>query len=130
MPISYAIDQVRARVRTRCVGFSTLEETIEHFGQLSADPACPPHPDVLLDLREITSLPALEKLRELARHAASLPGISFRHLAIVAVRDDVVGMMRMLQIYGQRAFAATAIFERSEDGEAWLDALERSGSER
>jgi hypothetical protein len=35
-----------------------------------------------------------------------------------------------LQIYGQRAFAATAIFDRSEDAEAWLDALERGASER
>jgi hypothetical protein len=130
MPISYAIDPLKSRIRTRCVGFTTLEETIEHLGELRADPNCPRRPDVLLDLREITSLPTLEKLRELARQAASVPGISFRRLAIIAVRDDVVGMMRMLQIYGQRAFAATAIFDRSEDGEAWLDGLGRSGSER
>jgi hypothetical protein len=129
MPISYSIDPAKTRIRTRCVGFTTLEETVAHFGELSADPRCPRRPDVLLDLREITSLPALEKLRELARHAAAVPGISFRHLAIIAVRDDVVGMMRLLQVYGQRAFAATAIFESSEDGEAWLDAR-ASESER
>lgn len=122
MPISYSIDPLKARIRTRCVEFTTLEEAIEHFAELSADPRCPPRLDVLLDLREITSLPALEKLRELARRAASVPGISFRNLAIIAVRDDVVGMMRMLQIYGQRAFEATAIFESGEEGEAWLDA--------
>jgi hypothetical protein len=45
------------------------------------------------------------------------------------VRDDVVGMMRMLQIYGQRAFAATAISDRSEDGEAWLDAVGQTRDE-
>jgi hypothetical protein len=121
MPVAYAVDRALSRIRTHCWGFTTLEETIEHFAVLSADPACPPLADVLLDLREITSLPALEKLRELARHAGAVPGVRFRNLAIVAVRDDVAGLMRMLQIYGQRAFAATAIFDSVEAGERWLD---------
>lgn len=121
MPVSYAIDVPLARVRTRCVGHTTLEETLVHFAALSQDPACPPVADVLLDLVEVTSTPPPEKLRELARAAGSVPRVSFRHVAIIASRDALVGMMEMLRVYAQKSFAETAIFATPEEGEAWLD---------
>jgi hypothetical protein len=123
MPVSYVIDRRASRIRTRCVGYTTLPETLEHFAILAADPECPPVADVLLDVDEITSLPAPQELREVARRTGTMPRVSFRNLAIVARRDDLVGMLRMLQVYAQRAFAAIEIFETEEAGEAWLDGM-------
>ena len=124
MPVSYAIDAAKARVRTRCEGFTTLDEVLAHFDELNADPACPPVLDVLLDLSEETSLPTPEKLREVVRAAGAAPRVSFRHVAIVAQQDALAGLMSVFEVYAHRIFKSTAVFHDAVEAEAWLDLLQ------
>ena len=56
VPVVYQIS--KGLIRTRCYGPVTLPEVAEHFRELERDPDCPPRLDVLLDLRDITSLPS------------------------------------------------------------------------
>jgi hypothetical protein len=57
VPVTYEIDKARGIIRTRCAGFVTMFDVLGHFRELSEDPECPKQLDVVLDLREITSLP-------------------------------------------------------------------------
>src|SRR5262245_1317044 len=57
MPVIYRIDPKQEVIRTKCVGNVTFSEVADHFRALQRDPECPPRLDVLLDLRETTSLP-------------------------------------------------------------------------
>jgi hypothetical protein len=121
MPITYEIDVEHALVRTRCLGGVTLGEVFEHFAELRADPRTPAHFDVLLDQRELTSVPESEQLRAVAGEAAGFGGRErLGACAIVASADVLFGMSRMFEVFAEPFFAATRVFRELAAAEAWL----------
>ena len=64
MPVSYTLDKATGLIRTRCYGEVTLREVLHHFQELKDDPDRPSNLDVFLDLREMTSSPTAEEIRQ------------------------------------------------------------------
>ena len=78
MPVTYRIDRPNQLILTRCTGAVVLDEVRQHFVALSQDPECPERLDVLLDLSEMTTLPASDQLRTVTTDIARLqPEIQF-----------------------------------------------------
>jgi hypothetical protein len=124
MPISYEIDGEHALVHTRCRDGVTLGEVIEHFSALRDDPRTPPRFDVLLDQREMTTVPESGQLRAVAGQAEALGGRErLGACAIVASADVLFGMSRMFEVYAEPFFAATRVFRELAAAEAWLASL-------
>ena len=122
MPVSYQIDAATGRVRTRCIGDVTLAEAVDHFRSLGLDPATPLHPDVLVDLRETSSLPETDQLRSIAKEVARLrEKLQWGACAIVASRDAVYGISRMFAVYTEDAFSSVRVFRELAEAEAWLE---------
>lgn len=123
MPITYQIDRKVALIRTRCWGNVTIDEVRDHFRQLVKDPDRPDCLDVFLDLRDITSTPSAEDIREAGNTIARLPStVRFGVCAIVAQRDALYGMSRMFSVFVERFFTAITAFRSVPEAEAWLQA--------
>jgi hypothetical protein len=120
MTISYRIDRERSTLYTTCSGFVTLEQVLEHFDVLERDPERTERMDVLLDLTEITSLPNRNKLRSVAERIAELRNLSFGACAIVTVSETLFGMMRMFEVFSEKSFANTQVFQDLASAEVWL----------
>jgi hypothetical protein len=126
MPITYEFDAESGLARTRCRGAVTLAEVIDHFKELRTDPRTPPRFDVLLDLREMTSVPESDQLRAVARQAAELGGRErLGACAIVASADILFGMSRMFEVFAEPYFGATRVFRELAAAETWLASLRR-----
>lgn len=121
MPVTYSIDASRRMIHTICSGALTFAEVIGHFRELSVDPACSGHLDVLLDLSDTSTLP---ERRQLGAVNAELDAIrrkvQFGLCAIVATRDALFGMMRMFEVLAGDYFQATRVFRAIDQAEAWL----------
>ncbi len=57
MPVLYEIDSTRGLVRTTCAGAVTFEQVMAHFAAVERDPRRAGAMDVLIDIRQITSMP-------------------------------------------------------------------------
>ena len=122
MPILYHIDAAKRLIHTRCVGPVTPEEVSQHFAVLIEDPACPDRLDVLLDLSEMTSLPARDQLRDVTLIIARIRArVRFGRCAIIAPQDALFGMSRMFEVFAEEYFLATQVFRAVHDGTLWLD---------
>jgi len=125
MPVKYQIDTANAIIRTECVGDVTLDEVINHFRELGQDPNCPEQLDVLLDLREQSSIPESDQLRVVTGEIARVCGrVQFGLCAIVAARDVLYGMLRMFQVFSETYFREAKVFRTLSEAEQWL-AVER-----
>lgn len=121
MPVNYELDPVRELIRTTCVGAVNLEEVTDHFRDLAQNPNRPDRLNVLLDLTEVTSLPAADQLREVTDTIGTLARkIRFGACAIVAGRDALFGMMRMFEIFARNYFVTTQVFRTVAEAEVWL----------
>jgi hypothetical protein len=128
MPITYQIDTNEAIIRTKCFGDVTLEEVIDHFQQLSEDPACPDRLDVLLDLTEETTIPKSQELRVVTgKIAGVLRRVQFGACAIVACVDALFGMLRMFEVFAEDLFRQTRVFRSLSEAEVWLAAQHEAG---
>ena len=122
MPVTYHIDAQRGLIRTQCTGFVVLPEVLDHFRTLEADPDCPRHLDVILDLRETTSLPESEQLRAVSREISRIrPTIEFGACAIVVSTEAHYGMAMVFEVFAARFFRATKIFREMSSAEAWME---------
>jgi hypothetical protein len=122
MPVTYQIDARQGLIRTQCKGYVELPEVLDHFRTLEADPDCPRHLDVILDLREITSLPDSERLRAISREISRVrPTIEFGACAIVVSTEAFYGMAMVFEVFTARLFRATKIFKEMSTAEAWMD---------
>ncbi len=74
MPVTYEIDKGNGIIRTRCSGAVTFPDVVEHFQTLERDADCPRSADVVLDLRELTSLPTNNQLRSVGEGPCVLVG--------------------------------------------------------
>lgn len=122
MPITYHIDGAKRLIHTRCVGPVTPVDVSEHFAVLIEDPACPDQLDVLLDLSEMTSLPASDQLRDVTLTIARIrERVRFGRCAIIAPQDALFGMSRMFAVYAEEYFVAAQVFRAMHDGALWLE---------
>src|SRR3954464_13499025 len=122
MPVLYEIDRDRALVRTTCAGFVTFDQVMAHFSALERDPRCRDLMDVILDLRQVTSMPETSQLRQVAeRIAAGESRLRYGRLAIVAVEPERVGMGKLFVQFAQGRFVAATVVPTIEDAARWLE---------
>ncbi len=131
MPVTYQIDACRGLIQTRCVGAVSLADVQQHFRQLALDPRLPDRPDVLLDLLDLTSVPQSDQLRAVAADIQSLASsIRWGAFAVVADRDVLFGMSRMLEAFTSDAFGASRVFRSRHEAMDWLSAQRAQGPAR
>ncbi len=122
MPVSYTIDTVRGTITTRCVGDLTQAEVMQHFQELSLDPACPKYLNVLLDLTESNTTPDSAQLHMVIDAIRSLhERVRFEACAIVAARDAMYGMARMFAVFAEPYFRSLAVFREVREAQVWLE---------
>lgn len=121
VPITYQIDVANKIIRTKCVGAVTLEDVICHFRTLESVPGNPEQLEVLLDLREQTSIPTKDNLLEVADEIHRIRNtVRFGACAVVVSTEVLFGMLRMFGVFAERYFRATAVFRTLAEAEAWL----------
>jgi hypothetical protein len=122
MPVTYRIEKATRFIHTRCVGAVDLEEIRQHFTVLSQDPERADRLDVLLDLSEMTTLPATAQLRAVTDELERVrPQIQFGRCAIIASGEALFGLARMFEVFAERYFTATRVFRTELEGKGWLD---------
>jgi len=121
MPVTYEIDKRNGIIRTRCSGAVTFPDVVEHFQTLERDADCPRSADVVLDLRELTSLPTNNQLRSVGDQIHRIRNsVRFGLCAIVASSDAVYGTARVFEVFAAAEFRATNVFRWPIDAETWL----------
>ncbi len=100
-----------------------LQEVVEHFRALEADPLCPTQVDVFLDLSELdmASIPHGTHLSRVVLEVERIEGrVRFGACAILAPADALFGMMRMFEAMADQQFRATRSFRDAAEAERWL----------
>jgi hypothetical protein len=121
MTVQYRIDPSIRRITTRGFGEVTLDEVLEHFDELSADPAFEPGLDVLLDVVDCKTLPGPDEVRSAAmRVTADLSTFRFSRLAILVASEALFGMMRMFHTFSESAFSEAQMFRDRDEALQWL----------
>jgi len=121
MPVTYQINHETAFIETHCTGEVTLDEVLDHFRQLEAEPSLPRQLDVLLDLDKTTSLPESPQLMEVTRAVERLSAkVEWGVCAIVANRDALYGMSRIFEVFAERQFDHISVFRDREDAKRWI----------
>jgi hypothetical protein len=121
MTVQYQIDGSIRRITTRAFGNVTIEEVLEHFDELSADPSFKPELDVLLDLIDCKTLPSVDDIRRAAaRVTASHSTLRFRRLAIAVESEALFGMLRMFHAFSDTVFSDAQIFWDRDQALQWL----------
>ena len=120
MPITYTIDVPTALITTRCFGKVTLAEVQEHFRELAR--VWPPvdRLDVLLDLRDQTSLPGLKELYGVASEIAEQIGPHRFGRCAVVTEGLIFRSMQMLEVLAGRYFEAFKVFRSPTAALVWL----------
>lgn len=118
--VTYRLDPSTGLIETRCAGPVSLDDVMQHFVQLQADPRLPERLDVLLDLTEVTSVPEAGQLRRVADAVARISSVELRAFAIVATRDVLFGMSRVFEVFIAERFERTRVFRRAEEARHWL----------
>jgi hypothetical protein len=121
VPITYSIDVPTALITTRCFGKVTLAEVQQHFQELAR--VWPPvdRLDVLLDVRDQTSLPELRELEEVAKGIdAHIGSHRFGRCAVVTEQAPLFGSMQMFQVLVSRLFEAVHVFRSPTAALVWL----------
>ncbi len=121
MPIHHEIDRRRALIRTLCTGAVNLDEVSQHFRTLEAEREIPEPLDVLLDLSAITAVPDATQVQLIAAEIGRLhDNVRWGLCAIVATRDLVFGVSRVLEVRTETSFEETQVFRESSAAEEWL----------
>jgi hypothetical protein len=121
VPVTYKIEADKRTIRTKCIGFVTLDEVIDHFRTLQQDPDCPDRLNVFLDLSEVDSLPGTGQISAVINEVKKLRGrVRFGACAILATRDALFGMMRVFEVMGEEYFRVMRTFRVANEAEAWL----------
>jgi hypothetical protein len=111
MPVTYQIDPSRKLIHTRCIGDVTPQEIAEHFRELEQAPGRTERLNVLLDLREETSLPETQDLREVKYQLSKfLRSVRFGACAVVVCDEALFGMMRMFGVFTAEYFDVIEVF--------------------
>ncbi len=128
MPVIYQIDREKGLIRTRCVGYVTLPEVADHFRRLMEDPDRLSPLDVLLDLREVTSLPSDDQLKAVGEEIRRIHDtLEFGACAIVASSDVLFGTAEVFEVFAAPGFRVTKVFRGPTEAESWLAQQRPSG---
>jgi len=123
MPVTYQINRETAFIETRCTGEVTLDEVLDHFRQIEAEPALPRRLDVVLDLDKTTSLPESAQLMEVTRTVERLRAkVEWGACAIVASRDALYGMSRIFEVFAEKQFNRISVFRDRKEANRWIAA--------
>jgi len=123
MPVSYTIDAASKLMRITCVSPMTSSEVANHFRALKEDPAFVGQLDAFADLSDSDLLFETSQLGAITTEVAALRAkAQFRIVAVVATRDVVFGIMRMLEVMVSAYLQAIRIFRSAPEAEAWLAA--------
>ena len=122
MTVHYEVDESAALIRTSCVGDVTLDQVLDHFRELEADPIRPARLlNVLLDLSDCASTPEPDQLRAVSGQIALVEeSLRFGACAIVAPRDVVFGLARMFEVFAGDHFQSTHVCRSRAEAEEWL----------
>ncbi|HLV88347.1 MAG TPA: hypothetical protein VKV39_15275 [Candidatus Sulfotelmatobacter sp.] len=121
MPVTYSVDSEAGVIRTVCESPLRFEDVLNHFQALRADPACTGGLDVLLDVSNADTLPAVSQLSSITSVIGNLTKkIRFGACAIVATRDAMFGMMRIFEAFAGDHFRAIRVFRDAREAELWL----------
>ena len=121
MTVHYRIDASTHRITTRAFGEVTVEEVLQHFDELSADPSFEPDLDVLLDLLDCETVPEADEIRmTAARVTADRSTLRFGRLAIVVASEVLFGSLRMFHAFSESAFSDAQIFRDRDEALQWL----------
>jgi len=123
MTITYTYSLPQRRIETLCEGDVTLVEVLNHFHLLSLDRTIAPGADVLLDLRQLTSVPETVQLEaaagQLKRISSQRP---FGRCAVVGDDARTQGVGKMFEAVAATHFSAYRVFASLVDAQSWLDA--------
>lgn len=123
MPVTYQINRETAFIETRCTGEVTLDEVLDHFRQIEAEPALARRLDVVLDLDKTTSLPESAQLMEVTRAVERLrEKVEWGACAIVASRDALYGMSRIFEVFAEKQFNRISVFRDRKEANRWIAA--------
>jgi hypothetical protein len=121
MPVTYQIDSTRHVIHTVCSQPLTFAQVIDHFRELSEDPACSGRLDVLLNVTAVGLLPNSSQIGAVGTALSAVrKKVEFGACAIIAASDAMFGMMRIFEVQAGDYFATTRVFRKSADAEAWL----------
>jgi hypothetical protein len=121
MTVEYRIDASINRLSTRAFGEVTIDEALQHFDELSADPSYEPGLDVLLDLLDCETVPDVDEIRmTAARVTADRSTLRFGRLAIVVASEVLFGSLRMFHTLSESAFSEAQIFRDRDEALQWL----------
>ena len=121
MTVDYRIDASINRLSTRAFGEVTIDEALQHFDKLSADPSYEPGLDVLLDLLDCETVPDADEIRmTAARVTADRSTLRFGRLAIVVASEVLFGSLRMFHTLSESAFSEAQIFRDRAEALQWL----------
>jgi len=121
MPVTYILDAKQKLLRTKCIGNVTLEEVLSHFRELERDSNSADRLDVFLDLSETSSLPVTVQIAAVADEIERIQAkIRFNACAVLAQRDALFGMLRMLEVKAEPFFGAFRVFRVATEAETWL----------
>lgn len=125
-PISYRYDSQLNLIRTHCDGFVSLADVVEHFSELLDDATVGIHADLLLDLRDQTSVPMIDQLAAVTEALERIAlELRFNRCAVLADRERVYGLARMFQAMAGKMFQAVEVFADSAIAESWLASPDR-----
>jgi hypothetical protein len=129
MPVTYRIDTERRIIHTACARPLTFAQVMDHFRELSEDPACAGRLDVLLDVTDVDMLPDSSQLGAVGAALGTIrKKVRFGVCGIIAPSDAMFGMMRIFEVKAGDYFDATRVFRKAADAEAWLTS-QLAGSE-
>ena len=121
MPVTYQIDTTRHVIHTVCSRPLTFAQVIDHFRELSEDPACSGRLDVLLDVTAVDLVPNSSQIGAVGTALSAVrKKVEFGACAIIAASDAMFGMMRIFEVQAGDYFEATRVFRKSADAAAWL----------
>jgi hypothetical protein len=108
----------------------TFDEVSQHFRAVEGESRLPDPLDVLLDLSGLSSVPDAQQIQLIAAEIWRLfAKVRWGLCAIVATRDLVFGVSRMLEARAEESFQAIQVFRDPAAAEAWLasERARRSG---
>lgn len=120
MPITFTVDPAARIVRVAMDGDLSREAIEQYRSVLEGDPAYSPELPRLIDARRVSGPPATSVIHRLAEASRYGGGGPFGPRAIVADRDAVYGMFRMLEILSEDGCVRFRVFRTVEAAEAWL----------
>ncbi|NJN50798.1 MAG: hypothetical protein HC809_02450 [Gammaproteobacteria bacterium] len=121
MPISYTYDSDLNLIRTVCEGFVSLRDVLDHFNALQRDSSVGIQANLLLDLRQQTSVPLIAQLADVTTQMERVAReLRFNRCGILADRERVYGVARMFQAMSSKLFNAVEVFNDPAAAESWL----------